>query len=164
MLVVTIIFSKREKCFFLHFILYFFLLCAFWIYLLCTGFFFPLNFLNILPKGIPTKIPSWNLLLLIQAGFILFNNQNIETGMSVKYFFFNLKCLSFDLEATDRSEKPNDIPKPFWKSLFYMRAQVPHETLCLRLRVHKCSYNSSCRIKAIDSNFLRREVFCLCCF
>lgn len=108
-LVVTIIITKRGKCFFLCFILYFWLFCTFWICFLCTGFFFPLNFLNILPEVILTKICSWSLLLLIKAGFILFKNKDIETGVPVIFFFF-LNCLSFDLEATDRIREAKLYP------------------------------------------------------
>lgn len=81
-LVVTIILTKRGKCFFLF---YFVLLTVLYILnLLPLYSFFFLNFLNILPEVIPTKICSWSILLLIKAGFILFKNKDVETGIPVK--------------------------------------------------------------------------------
>lgn len=160
-LVVTITITKRGKCFFLCFILYFWLFCTFWICFLCTGFFFPLNFFNILPKVILTKICSRSLLLLIKAGFILFKNKDIETGVPV-FFFFYFEMFKFWFRSNRQGQR-SKIPKPFWRFLFYIRAQVPCDTLCFRLHVHKCSYNSSCRVEASVISLGQNLFACLWC-
>lgn len=84
MLVVTIILSKGGKCSFYILFCTFACLVHFEFASSVQVGFFLLKFLNILPIVIPTKISSWSLLLLVQAGFKLCKNQDTGTGMPVK--------------------------------------------------------------------------------